>query len=149
MTFGRPTYVDKISAPTYCHHPCYRLVAKLIPIPGRKIPIRSQFEITRGIQFGHQPVHSTVIGVLFLVKSRGCWLIRLYPGSFQGPTLESVRSQTVIKSSIISLTYDGEGSDCAAVVERFRKCPDKLAGVMKARQQSKSVSITLYIYTYR
>lgn len=44
------------------------------------------------------------------MKTRGCWLIRLYSlDYFKGPTLESERGQTVIKLPL-SLPYDGETS---------------------------------------
>lgn len=53
------------------------------------------------------------------MKTRGCWLIRLYsPDYFKGPTLESERGQTVIKLPL-SLPYDGE-TLCDVAVERFQ-----------------------------
>lgn len=64
---------------------------------------------------------------LLLVKTRGCWLIRLYPADhFKAPTLESERGQTVIKLRL-SLPCDGETSNCDAAVERFQNCPGKIS----------------------
>lgn len=64
---------------------------------------------------------------LLLVKTRGCWLIRLYSlDHFKAPTLESERGQTVIKLPL-SLPYDGETSNCDAAVERFQNWPHKIS----------------------
>lgn len=57
-------------------------------------------------------MHTTAIrgrkNCLLLVKTRDCWIIRLYsPDHFKAPTLESERGQTVIKL-LLSLPYDGE-----------------------------------------
>lgn len=58
------------------------------------------------------------------MKTRGCWLIRLYsPDYFKGPTLESERGQAVIKLPL-SLPYDGE-TLCDAAVERFQNGHEK------------------------
>ena len=61
------------------------------------------------------------------MKTRGCWLIRLYsPDHFKALTLESERGQTVIKLPL-SLPYDGETSNCDAAVERFQNCFDQIS----------------------
>lgn len=45
----------------------------------------------------------------------------------KAPVSESERSQTVIKL-LLSLPYDGETSNCDAVVERFPNCSDNRVG---------------------
>lgn len=58
------------------------------------------------------------------MKTRDCWLIRLYsPDYFKSPTLESERGQTVIKLPL-SLPYDGETLRDAEV-ERFQNGHEK------------------------
>lgn len=76
-------------------------------------------------------MHTTAIGgrknCLLLVKTRGCWLIRLSsPDHFKAQTLESERGQTVIKLPL-SLPYDGETSNCDATVERSKNGPDTIS----------------------